>query len=525
MICRMNQTKVSHQRHRDGIKRRGLSIMEVLFAIGVLTIGMLGVASLLPVATNNASMALKTDRAVEEINNRIATEIADMAGSFDEVVIANNSDASFTATDLRFNEVSTDSFATTIAGYEKHGSAVAATQPSLPDAFVIDPWFLTAAGTIRADSSNPGTERNGYDRTMYPCYDPRMHPYNVSPTEAIGNSLGGGPTFAKQVDLPRFTRIGLSFNGTSLLSAMNAETNARRSDDFSIFVPEDRTRPPGLFVQRSTNNAASLKKNTVSSRFSSIVTMARSDVGSNVFNAAVVTMQDRKVVTVPGGYFDGAIPRPASGDLPAHDLRPYAAFLPDDPGNPRGFAREENMVFPGEQIGYVSESQRPISGGGGGEFVFRTSRYVKPEISSGDWVMLMRREYTRDPVSATPIIVPTTLKYAWYRVADVVKQPAVVTRAGVALYETHIAVDGPDWVFHPIQTAFFTSFTPPYYAPPYFPNSAAAPRPSWGTPPSFVLDNMPANNTDPVGYNHFDYGTTIVLAPDVVSVRQFQVRL
>ncbi|MCC9601484.1 hypothetical protein LOC67_13085 [Stieleria sp. JC731] len=506
--------------------RRGLSIMEVLFAIGVLTIGLLGVASILPVATNNASMALKTDRAVEEINNRVATEIAEIAGKFDEVVIANNSASSLAATGLRFNEVSTDSFGATISVYDKYTGASTVTQPNLPDAFVIDPWFLTAAGTPRADSTTPGTIRNGYDRTMYPCYDPRMHPYNVSPTDPIGSSLGAGPTYPKLVDLPRFVRVGLSFNGTSLLSAMNAEVNARRSDDFSILVPDDRTKPPGLFVQRSANSSASLKKNTVSSRFSSIVAMSRSDIGSNVFNAAVITMQDRKVVTVPGGYFDGSIVRPASGNLPAHDLRPYTAWLPDDPAAPASFAREESMIFPGEMVGYVSAAQRPISGGGGAEFIFRTSRYVKPPVRNGSWVMLMRREYVRDPSVFPGIsIVPGPLKFAWYRVSDVVKEPAVVTRGGVDMYETQITVDGADWVFHPIQTALFATSTPPYYAQPYFPVSSSDPRPSWGTPPAFVLDDMPANGTDPPGYNHFDYGTTIVIAPDVVSVRQFQVRL
>ena len=57
-----NPAMAASQMNVSGSLRRGLSIMEILFAIAVLTIGLLGVASILPVATNNASMALQTTK-------------------------------------------------------------------------------------------------------------------------------------------------------------------------------------------------------------------------------------------------------------------------------------------------------------------------------------------------------------------------------------------------------------------------------------------------------------------------------
>src|SRR6056297_3357026 len=390
----LNST-TTQRRRAVASPRHGLSIMEVLFAIAVLTVGLLGVASILPVATNNASQALKTDRAVEEFNNRVASDIAEISESFDSVVVAENSQTRFGATGRRFRDIPTSRFRNHLQSYDP----VAGPQPQLPDAFCIDPWFLTAASTLRDDSS-PGGDRNGYDRTMFPCYDPRVNPVTASPSDPLAASLGGG------VDLPRFTRVGLAFGGTSLLAANNAESEIRRSDDFSIVVPDDTTLGPGLFVQRGGNQAGSLAKSTVTSRFSSIVTMARSAAGSNLFNAAVVTFQDREVVAVPGGQFNGHVALGA-GQLAAHNLQPYTAFAPDDPAFPNALPNDDQRIYDEEIVGYVNAAPRPITGGGGGEFRFRTNRFVKPDISGGDWLMLMRREYVRNPATGT--IIPGVL--------------------------------------------------------------------------------------------------------------------
>ena len=65
--------------------RRGISIMEVLFAVGVLTIGLVGVAMILPVATNNASSSLRDDRSAEEVSNRIASDVAKLNRAIDQL--------------------------------------------------------------------------------------------------------------------------------------------------------------------------------------------------------------------------------------------------------------------------------------------------------------------------------------------------------------------------------------------------------------------------------------------------------
>ena len=507
--------------------------MEVLFAIGVLTIGLLGVAHILPVATNNAANALKTDRTVEEVNNRVATDLAELRGSFESVIVAENSLTRFDVTRRRYREVNTASFGAAIAAYEAR-PALVPDQPNLPDAFCIDPWFLSAAATVRDDDPagmNPDTNRNGYDRTMFPCFDPRYHPISFSPSASIASSS------PLQWDGPRFTRVSLSFDGSSgFLSSLTSRASTLRADGLSIVHPEDSSRPPGIFVQRSGNGLNSLARNTVSSNFSSIVMMSRIQQGSNLFNAAVVTMEDRQVVTVPNG---GAL---------AHQLTPHTVFDPSIENQPPPDDAEK--LFPGEQLGYVSFADRPFGFGGGGEFTFRTNAFVKPDVGDNDWIMLMRRDYHRVPdvvdystatpsvvTTIAPTVVPGALHFAWYRIADVVQEPTLDSTG--SYFQTTLSVRGPDWIFHPIQTV--VQAAPVIYGPPYYGLTTGVapaqvqPQPTWGTPPSFNLDNMPARGAGPapnVGstplsafYEHQDYGTFVVIMPDVVSVRQFQVQL
>ncbi|WP_182865787.1 type IV pilus modification PilV family protein [Rhodopirellula sp. JC639] len=512
------------------MKRQGLSIMEVLFAIAVLTIGLLGVASILPVATNNAANALQIDRAIEEINNRVATDMARLRGSFTEVIVANNSfsefnapTGSFTNTNAfnappaaRFKSISTAEFGSHLSQYDVNypvDTGAPTNQARMPDAFCIDPWFLCATNNLRDDTNatNPNQLRNGYDRTVFPCFDPRYHCVGYSPSDALDSYIpvpGSAPSPAMW-NLPRFTRLALPHDGNSgLLSAAGARALTLRSDEFSLFNPKDRTLGPGLFVQRSANAAHSLTRNTVSSRFSSIVLMSRSKPGSNLFDAAVVTMQDRQVVTVPG-----------AGPALAHQLGPYTATDPTIVNGPP--PPEDQLLYPGEQLGYVSVADGPFVGGGGGEFKFRTSRYVLPNLNDNDWLMLMRREYVTDPV--TGAVVPQTLKFAWFQVSDVTGQPTVITDPnGVVCIETQVAVRGPDWVFHPIQVQPFAPASTTYAAPYY----GAPSQPSWGTAPAFNYDNMmDTSASDPAGYKKQDFGTVVVIMPDVVSVKPFQVQL
>ncbi len=444
--------------------RRGLSLMEVLFAIGVLTVGILGIASVLPVATSNASKTLQRDKGIEEVSNRIASDIARIGDQLDSIILANNSRSAFDnagpSFHLRFLERELD---------------------STQDAICIDPWFLTAADNLRPDNNPmPDTTRNGYDRTQFPCYDARFNPL-LSPSEQISAS-GPWPNTRDIWLTPRFTRVAIPRSGTTAAPSFQAmQSGAREADNLSLFQPKDTTLPPGLFVQKASQSR-SLTKTSVSGRYSSMVMMSRSAPGSNVFQTAIVTMLDREVVIVRGG-----------GPL-AFQLAPYTAAAPDAI-NPA----DDELTYADEVMGYVTFAPRPFIGGGGGEFVYKHSSAMSPKIRSGDWLMLARQEYG---VGGTALEV----KYAWYQVRSVVQKPTL--QDGGTTFETRVSVRGPDWVFHPRQVLVQGLG----YGPPY----TATNPPTAANPPTYDITTTPADRR---------FGTIVVLMPKVVSVYQTTTRL
>ena len=95
---------------------------------------------------------------------------------------------------------------------------------------------------------------------------------------------------------------------------------------------------------------------------------------------------------------------------------------------------------------------------------------MSPAVSSGDWLMLARQQYvvrvpgpapTYQPVTFTPL----ETRFAWYQVRSVVQAPTIVAPD---VYETRVAVRGPDWVFHPSQVVIQPSlgYVPPYTSSP-----------------------------------------------------------
>jgi hypothetical protein len=466
--------------------RRGLSIMEVLFAIGVLTVGLLGIASILPVATTNASKTLQRDKGIEEVNNTVAAEVARIGEQMDSVILANSTAASHPVVS-RFLEIPL---------------------ASLPNAICIDPWFLTAADNLRPGDGSAASMslRNGYDRTQFPCYDSRFDPM-LSPSQQLSDSgTPVAPAFSPSPDIwftPRFTRVAVPFDGSTSAPSFKAmQSGAREVDNLSLFQPKDTTFPPGLFVQKASTSRA-LSKNNVSGRYSSMAMLSRSAPGSNIYQAAIVTMLDREVVIVRGG---GA---------QAFQLAPYTAAAPDK-FNPA----DDELTYADEVIGFVTFAPRPFIGGGGGEFVFRHSAFMSPKVRAGDWLMLARQEYAvRNIPPSTPPLPSLAVKFAWYQVRSVVQSPLQIDLPPADdpegdVFETRVSVRGPDWIFHPSQV----NIAGLGYAPPY---TEAAPR--FGPDMGGFTANPPEYNVDNTADRRF--GTIVVLMPKVVSVYQTQITL
>lgn len=451
-------------------RRSGISLLEVIFATGVLLIGLMGLAAVLPVATNNARRSLESDRSKEVFRNQDANR--SLRGLKDVSLLSSyfggeSSLANFNATKQAFLYPSQTPVPTP-PGKEPaiYPSFDVATTSDLPSVFCIDPWFLTAANTLRDDVNS---RLNGYDRSVFPCYDEQ---YN--PAQSPGSPLQRSAAWAGR----RMPRVSIS----SIKSVDYNEVMAKDFDSIQVVLnPDDNSLPPGLFVKRA-NDGLTRTSTALSGRYSYLMTMRRNGTGD------VVIFKDRQVVIDPAGDYglkDVLQQQASSG--PRHRLTPYTIAEFEEQKN----QSPDRRAFADERVGWVTYAKQVLRGSGG-SFEFRTSKYVDPNVQPGDWVMLLRRNYNTSGMR--------DLEFAWCEVSSV-DEPAVLEND---TYRSRITVKDVSWLFHPVQT--YNRFSG---SGPYPPNSS--PR-GWD-PASEVYDGDLNSQ--------YAYGTLVVLMKNVVTVRSF----
>lgn len=178
-------------------KRQAVTLVEVIFAIGVILIGLLGLLSILPLAGK---------RAQDSISLSVAPEFA---GSI-------------------FSELRARKFWSNNRLFAIRPGFRDSTEPE--PSFCIDPLFLSDP---LVDTQNP-VVIGGYDNSIFPHYgashDPLTDPSSSDPT--------------LNFQAPRLFRVGLrNTDGTLLLTNTEARRLVERADDLIITRPEDRSLP------------------------------------------------------------------------------------------------------------------------------------------------------------------------------------------------------------------------------------------------------------------------------------------
>lgn len=490
--------------------RNGLSLMEVIFAIGILLAGLVGLAAVLPVATNNALETLNRTRAEQLARNQgqiveMLTESLSVTGGTRGFIAATN-------TQVEFDH--------DIAISTGGGASVFEPTPDIdsvpgvgdePETFCFDPWFITAASTLRPVTNqialgvpDPADTNsvNAYDRSVFPCYDDRYAAGRFSPAAqlsssqsepGIGWSLEPNEFNPTYVSARRVPRVGYGDVATLpvSLNPLYSELLTKDRDTVSVIKPPlDTTQGAGLFVkQRNSSDRSSMINK---GRYSYIITKASSG------GYRVVTFLDRNVVIDAGGTF-------ASGPNGRHNLAPYAADNASQNNIPR-----PRQTFGDERVGYVTSAPGLIESGQG-TFTFAVHDTIDPTVSIDDWICLIRRNYRPGP-PLNPN--PASLEMEWFRVRAVVNGPTVDSANNRTL--TQVDVSGPNWTFHPIQTYGRT-------AGPY-PSDVNSPQPN-----GFNNENYDATvvSGDPMGSDNRGhtltpgdplYGTIVVLMKDVIQV-------
>ena len=439
--------KTQTAKKADSRIRNGISLLEVIFAVGVLLIGILGLAAVLPIAANNAQNALDRDRARESYLNQEATR--NILGLNDVAKFKSYFYASSNPNVYHPNNPSA-----------RYLSVNVSTTGNLPEAFCVDPWFLTAANAVRPPQAQ---ERNNYDRGYFPCYDNKFHPRTGNPADPPSGSMQWGNC--------RLRRIGIS----DITNPKYHALLSRDQDTISLIESEDGSRLPGIFAKRS--NLGIPVRSNLAGKYSYMMTLRRDGTGN------VIVFRDRQIAINPQGVFGNLQLDPRD----RHHLHSYTA-LP--------FAARSNIpiaqqTFAEERVGYVTYADR-VFDGSGGSFVYESSQYVDPSVSQGDWVMLLRRNYTRNQQG--------DLQFAWCQIGSVDEGPTLNN----GRYQTKITVSKLAWRFHPIQ-----SFTRYAGSGPYPPG----PLPQGYNQTIFDAAALPASA--------LEYGTTVVLMKNIVSVSSF----
>lgn len=492
---------------------KGLSLMEVLFAIGVLMVGLLGIAAVLPVGSKNASSALRIDAATSAIENQVSNATARFQGPpaiVDVPVPSQNGfGAPFSAappppadtgillgglwtnhetpvgTEIldpmristggqRYQRVSTSAVSSAFPNYDPAGNFAPYSlpfqfpAPNVTTAFCVDPAFLAASSNLRPDAGAVGSRNiNHYDRTKFPCYDINYSPF-VAPSLQMDPSLAWPMT-------PRMLRVAASAPG-SVVPVPNdavAEILFSERDGLPLTRPKDRTLPPSLFF-RQVGALVTQTNAQRSGEYSSVVMFAPTNAAATNYEVSVVVYESRELTQFNTSTLVEEFP-----------LTPYTSSV-------WPLAKNTNYVpqtYADEVMGIVTDTEGVIREGVG-RFTFIQSNTCNPDIKVGQWLMLSR-------------LGSGVNDYGWYRVSSVltaardpIGSDRNVSSVTVPVYVTEVEVRGKDWIFHPLMI----DITNPATLLPY---------------PDFNLGSTLQQ------FNTKRNATIVIKAPQVVSVSSF----
>ena len=367
-------------------QRHAITLVEVIFAIGVILIGLVGLASVLPVAGRRAQDAIDLNEA-----SALASAV------FDELKAKGALERSAWVVRL---DAPVGAFA---AGQTP---PVLAAFPNATS-WCLDPLFVSADvsanpppnGFFQPLASN-GT---GFRRMLFPYIRADHSPYR-DPSLPFA---GGWPAVAPFG--PRMLRVGIGRQQGGVLNAREAEALVETLDEMTTFEPQDRTLNAVAQSNAALQGGSPLGKRRTNGSLTWIATVNRL-AGTPHANVSVVVMRKR-------------------------DRSFFTALDPSNPvTNPAANANDERLAyvtyangFRGGNGGTVQLSgpaETPPSGG------------TSPRIVTNDWVMLSRRLPAGGDV------------HRWYRVASVDEEPQFLTiNEPRDVWQRTVYLDGPDWSF------------------------------------------------------------------------------
>lgn len=460
----MNQFKISfkpsrlHQLlHYRFVVRDGVTLMEVIFAIGIILSGLLGLAALIPIAAGNAQATMEIDRSMSESTSAAAAGKVQQFHQLDQLVIFDNEAVGSpplrgTGTDpygfLPTNSPQTIQWK--INSQQLVPAPPAPLNPFLgklesPGFFVPDSKERRLAAGIcidpigmpdvRLQTSFNASAENAYDHSRFPYYGERYQVLNP-PNEAIGTvpAAPGWPMSPRMwrativnpaIDTPAPSPVTANY----LLSPNVARRMFGGTGGLASVKSFEDGGLNGILVNRTDTNIgagvfsvdAAMDR---SSQYSWFATLSPPFSGSNPFRQSIVVVRQRFA----------PVPRRQNDALA---LNQTAYTISDPEENPS----DERITWVGDRIGF--------QGGNGGEVLIYGSQAVSDDVVQGEWVMFSQQNF--DAAGATGSVV-----HRWFEVLRVEQsETGTVDNAyagfpnggSIPVWRRWITLRGSDWSF------------------------------------------------------------------------------
>lgn len=401
--------------------RTGITILEVMFAMGVAIIGLLGIASLLPLAARNASESAR------------ASEGQALAHTWYDELLVRGIDRpanwqffqDFTNTAVNPN---------TNPGFYSYAnlpinknSYNAALRLVTKQAVCIDPYFLSSRDIRSALTSG---KFNQPIADAHRWYRPAVFPYYLdtyNPVVDPAYTVSSQSTYAYSVDQPRMVRVTLG-QGSAQIAARAVQQLFASGDDLAV---DTEISDLSIAPTRSRGDAAdTLLRMNSKGEYSWLATISPTDTLTStdpVENAllSLVVIYRRDLI-----FFDTTSPPTRSG-------------TPDIEGKPQG----ERMfrVIPQYDS---SALPKPVSfrGGHGGTVTLVASDGVSSRIHVGDWVMLAKNRTTTQSVFRWFRVIATEGEAEYGKIKQF-DPTATATSAPDDVWAKKVVLEGPDWSF------------------------------------------------------------------------------
>jgi len=411
----------NRSRRRPGSLRRGITVIEVLFAMGIALMGLAGIASLLLLGGRQAG---------------------DSSRAAEGQALAQDWYGEFTARELNDSRkwIWWDDAGSILQWFDKQlassvpskGSTTLFRRELGRESVCLDPTFFSGR-----DLNNTLAMNNWYRPSVFPYYQDRYNP-TVDPSTPMSAGL-------QWQDQPRMLRV--TWAGPTSTRTSPVATSARvleqvffSQDDLSVVTEEsDKSVAPARgisFYGAPSGSRLPLGRYAAESQYSWLATMSPTEPRNHatdptdLYLLSLVVMKQRDRLYLP--------PTPAARG-------PGTASTPSN--NPQG-----------ERLTWVYPISGNFVGGTGGRVRLISSDGADSKVHVGDWIMLAKY-YAFEEVPGSPNYRPNSV-FRWFRVVAVEDEETFGTLSDMGpssdpygltppndVWAQDVVLEGPDWNF------------------------------------------------------------------------------